>query len=131
MPRNLTRLLAAAGLWAPLALACGGSSPASGDLLVRPIQIDSVDVLVLESSPPQASAHVRGVVGDGCSSLHSVVQERSGATVVVTILGQRPADAVCTQIAKLYDDTLRLEGTFPPGRYALRVNDLETTFTTQ
>jgi hypothetical protein len=132
VPRNLTRLLAVAGLSVPLALAgCGQANPASRDLVVRPIQVETVDVLVLESSPPQATAHVRGWIGDGCSSLHSVAQERSGATVVLTILGQRPADAVCTQMAKLYDETIRLEGSFPPGRYVLRVNGLETSFTTE
>jgi hypothetical protein len=132
MPPNLARWLAVLGLAAPFALAaCDRSSPASSDLLIDPIQVDSVDVLVQESSPPQASAHVRGVIGDGCSSLHSVEQERSGTTVVLTILRQRPANAMCIQIARLYDDTIRLEGTFPPGRYVLRVNGVETPFTTQ
>ncbi len=132
MPSNLARVLAAGGLAAPLALsACGRSSPASGDLLIDPIQVESVEVLVQESDPPQASAHVRGLIGDGCSSLHSVEQERSGNTVVLTILRQRPANAICIQIARLYDDTVRLEGTFPPGRYVLRVNGVETSFATE
>lgn len=112
-----------------LAFGCGGS-PTEGDLSIDPISIDSVDVLVLESSPPQASAHVKGVIGDGCSELHSVSQSRSGATVTVTILRQRPRDAICTQIARLYDEVIRLEGTYPPGRYVVRVNGVERTFTT-
>jgi len=129
---NMTRLLAPSALGASLALlACGRSNPASGDLVVDPIQVDSVDVLVQHGDPPQASAHVRGVIGDGCSSLHSVEQERTGNTVVLTILRQRPANAICTQIARLYDETIRLEGTFPPARYVLRVNDLETSFATE
>ncbi len=132
MPSKPARLLAVCGLAVPLALsACGRSSPASSDLLIDPIQVESVDVLVQESDPPQASAHVRGLIGDGCSSLHSVEQERSGNTVVLTILRQRPANAICIQIARLYDDTIRLEGTFPPGRYVLRVNGVETSFTTE
>ena len=132
MASNVARLLAVGALAAPLALgACGRSNPASGDLLIDPIQVESVDVLVQESDPPQASAHVRGVIGDGCSSLHSVAQERSGTTVVLTILRQRPANAMCIQIARLYDETLRLEGTFPPGRYLLLVNGVETSFTTE
>jgi hypothetical protein len=76
------------------------------------------------------SAHVRGVIGDGCSSLHSVEQERTGNAVVVTILRQRPANAICTQIARLYDDTIRLDGAFPPGTYVVRVNGTETSFVT-
>jgi hypothetical protein len=51
--------------------------------------------------------------------------------VVLTILRQRPANAMCIQIARLYDETLRLEGTFPPGRYLLRVNGVETSFATE
>jgi hypothetical protein len=73
---------------------------------------------------------VRGVIGDACSSLHSVEQERTGNTVVVTILRQRPANAICTQIARLYDDTIRLDGAFPPGAYVVRVNGTETSFVT-
>jgi hypothetical protein len=51
--------------------------------------------------------------------------------VTVTILRQRPRDAICTQIAKLYEDNIRLDGQYPPGQYTLRVNDLTTTFETQ
>jgi hypothetical protein len=109
--------------------ACSGST--ENDMAVEPITIESVDVLILESFPPQATARVKGVIGDGCSELHSEVQRRTGDTVTITVLRQRPREAICTQIAKLYDQTIRLEGTFPPGRYTLRVNSVEKTFTTQ
>jgi hypothetical protein len=106
-------------------------SSTTGATLVEPIQIDGVEVLILESAPPQAQAHVTGVIGDGCAELDSVTQSRSGNTVTVTILRTRPREAVCTQIAKLYDETIPLEGTFPAGEYVLKVNDFSTTFTTQ
>jgi hypothetical protein len=109
--------------------ACSGST--ENDMVVEPITIESVDVLILESSPPQATARIKGVIGDGCSELHSEVQRRASDTVTITVLRQRPKEAICTQIAKLYDQTIRLEGTFPPGRYTLRVNSVEKTFTTQ
>ena len=117
------------GLSAALGAAC--SNPAGPDVVVEPIQVDRVDVLVLESFPPQASAHVVGVVGDGCASLHSVRQARSGNAVTVTILRQRPRTAVCTQIALLYDEVIPLDGQYPPGDYVVRVNDVQRTFTTQ
>jgi hypothetical protein len=132
VPSCRTRLLVASAFAAPLALwACGRSSPVSSDLVIDPIPVESVEVLVQETSPPQASAHVRGVIGDGCSSLHSVDQQRTGNTVVLTILRQRPANAICIQIARLYDDTIRLEGTYPAGKYVVRVNGTETSFTTE
>jgi len=116
----------AIGLAAMLA-AC--SSPASPDIVVEPIHIDRVDVLIMQSLPPQAAAHVTGVVGDGCASLHSLRQVRSGDTVTVTILRQRPRVAVCTQIALLYDESIHLDGQYPTGTYILRVNDVERIFT--
>jgi hypothetical protein len=120
-----------AGIFMALGLAACSPAGPDSDLLIEPIQIESVEVLILESSPPQASSHVRGILGDGCSGLHSVGQQRSGNIVTVTILRERPRHAICIQIAKLYDDVIRLEGSFPPGVYQLRVNAFETTFTTQ
>jgi len=121
------------GLAAVLAAACSYQSNPTGadDLLVEPIQVESVDVLILESFPPQAVAHVRGILGDGCSEFHSLQQERSGNIVTVTILRQRPRDAICTQIGKVYDENIPLEGQYPPGRYVLRVNEVVKRFTTE
>lgn len=124
------------GLLGPLACSSPTRAPVKEDparprLVIRPIQVESVDVLVMESFPPQVSAHVRGYLGDGCSSLHSVTQRRSGNTVTLEILGQRPADAICIQLAKGYDEVIRLQGEFPPGEYLLRINSVEKVFTTE
>jgi len=116
------------GLAAGLA-AC--SNPAGPDTFVEPIQIHRVDVRILESAPPGATAHVEGFVGDGCSSLHSVEQARSGNTVTVTILRRRVAADACIQIAILYDEDIPLSGQYPPGTYVLRVNGVERTFRTE
>jgi hypothetical protein len=106
------------------AAACSSPTvPATPKTLVRPIQIDTVDVVL---APP--AAHVRGVLGDGCTGLAGVTTERSGNTVTLTILSTRPAEAICSQIAKLYDATLALPGDFPRGAYVLRVNSVEKTF---
>ena len=112
-----------------LVLGCA-SDTTSPDLVAEPIQIERVDVMILESAPPQVTARVQGVLGDGCAVLHSVAQQRSGNTITVTILRERPKDAICIQIAKLYDEVIRLEGQFPPGDYVLRVNALEKGFST-
>ena len=121
--------------FAAIAFALGASacsSPATPpDVEVTPIQVDRVEVRVLESSPPQAAAHVEGVLGDGCSELHSENQSRAGNTVTLTILRERPRDAICTQQAKLYAKDFTLQGQYPPGEYVLRVNGVEKTFRTQ
>jgi len=112
------------------ALAAGcHSSPAAPEkppaVTIRPIHVDSVEVLL--QGPP--AAHVQGVIGDGCTRISGVVQERGGRTIDITILAERPTDAVCIQIARLYDETLPLPGDFPPGAYVLRVNGVERAFT--
>jgi len=112
-------------------LALGCSNPAGPGLTVDDIQIESVDVRILESSPPQAVALVRGWLSDGCSEFHSLNQSRSGSTITLTILKQRPRQAVCTAIAKLYEADVPLQGQYPPGRYVLRVNGFEKPFTTE
>ena len=102
--------------------------PFDADLVVEPIQVDRVDVRLLATVPPQASAHVVGVIGDGCATIHSVRQVRAGNAVTVTILRQRPRVAVCIQIALRYDDVIRLDGVFPSGDYVVRVNGIERAF---
>jgi hypothetical protein len=121
-----TRDVGALAAAAVLLAACGRSpaTPAPTQI-IRPIQIDSVQVVVQAS---QVSVRVRGVVGDGCTELSGTSMSRADASVDIQILSQRPAEAICTQIALLYDETLRVPGEFTPGHYALRVNSVETSF---
>jgi hypothetical protein len=106
-------------------IAC--SNPAAPDVSVRvdPIPIDTVAVL---TEPPRATAHVRGQIGDGCSTLKSVTQARSGDVVTLTILRERPVEAVCTLEMRLYDEKIPLEGSYTSGPYTLRVNGVELAF---
>jgi hypothetical protein len=122
-------LAALVTLAAITALAC--SNPTELDVIIGQVQIERVDVRVLDSSPPQAVAHVKGVLGDGCTELHSLDQERSGNVVVVTIRNQRPRDAICTMIAKVYEADIPLQGTYPRGEYVVKVNGVERVFRTE
>jgi hypothetical protein len=96
---------------------------------IEPIQIYQVEVRIAESFPVQVFAHVTGVIGDGCSSVLPVEQKREGSTITLTINRQRRTEGMCTEIAKLYDENIRLEGDFPAGAYTLKVNAVTQTFT--
>ncbi len=113
----------------PLLASCTSVTGSEEEVEIKPIPIDSVEVLILESLPVQVKAHIQGTIGDGCSEIESVTQKRSDQTITITILRRRPKDAVCIQIAKLYDETISLDGAFPPGSYVVQVNDFEKTFT--
>jgi len=122
-----SRIALAIGV-AGLAAACGRSPAAPAPnpaVTIRPIHVDSVEVIL--QGPP--SAHVQGVVGDGCTQVSGTEIARQAAEITITILAQRPTDAICTQIARLYDETLRLPGEYPSGTYTLRVNGVERSFT--
>jgi hypothetical protein len=111
--------------------ACQSSDPSpvqpEGRLVVEPIQIDSIELFAAGSAA--YSVHVKGIVGDGCSELLPLQQVRQGTDIVVTIQRQRPENAICTQIARLFDQVIPLEGAFPSGQYTVRINSTTLTFT--
>jgi hypothetical protein len=107
------------------AVAC--SNPTGPDeVRIDPIQIDTV--MEMLNAPAEAKARIRGAIGDGCSTLKSVTQSRTGNAVTVTILRERPVNAVCTLQLLLYDETIRLEGTYPAGFYTLTVKGVHVAF---
>lgn len=112
--------------------ACGQpgapSASPSPTMIVGRIQIDSVAVRLAQSFPVQAFVRVKGVVGDGCSSLLPIEQSRAGNVITLEIKRQRPRDAICTQIAILFDQEIRLEGEFRTGEYTLYVNGIAQSF---
>ncbi len=93
-----------------------------------PIQVDNVEVLIMESFPVRVSVRVQGALGDGCMSAGPVTQVRNGDTVEVTVMGTHSGAEVCTMIMQMYDQTIALEGDFPPGEYIVRVNGVERSF---
>jgi hypothetical protein len=104
------------------------TDPSNPRIVIEPIQIDSVELVRNLATPSGLGVHVQGVVGDGCAELLPVRQTREGALITIKIQRQRPEEAICVQIAKLYDAIIPLEGEFPPGPYVVGVNTKEITF---
>lgn len=96
--------------------------------ILREVPITAVEVLILESFPVQVRARVTGYFSDGCTTLHSVRQSRTGNDVTVTISSKRPKDAFCTQAIVPYESTISLGGQFPPGSYSVAVNGVRRDF---
>ncbi len=98
------------------------SEPEQPGLRISRIKVDSVAIRTAQSFPVQVFAQVKGVIGDGCSELRPLEQSQSGNVITLEITRLRPENAVCTQIAKLFDQSIRLEAEFRTGDYVLRVN---------
>jgi inhibitor of cysteine peptidase len=93
------------------------------------LHVDSIDILTLESFPVQITAQVKGLLPDGCTRVEAVHQTRDGNRIDVTITTVRTGE-VCTQIVVLATENVRLEGSFPPGDYVVRINGVEKGFRT-
>jgi hypothetical protein len=104
--------------------------PDSDNVIVNEATVESIEILLLESFPVQVNVHVKGYLGDGCTTLGSIIQEREGDTFNVTIQTNRPADKVCTQMLVAFEETIPLavQG-LEAGTYTVNVNGVTDTFT--
>jgi hypothetical protein len=98
----------------------GGNSEAK-------LQVQKVEVQVVRSTPLQVFVRVHGVVLNGCTYPGTVEQHHEAGMVTVTIPTYTTAK-VCTGIARLVDEKIRLSGTFPPGSYSVNVNGVVEHF---
>jgi hypothetical protein len=107
------------------ALEDGGTTGGSTDGM---LSVQRIEVQVVRSTTPQVFVHVHGVLLDGCTFLGAVEQHRENQVVTVTISTRHTSAEVCTMIAKLVDETIRLEGAFAPGSYTVNVNGVVEKF---
>jgi inhibitor of cysteine peptidase len=135
-----TLLVAAcAGSRSPEAPSTGGpgagpSQPGQGQIPDQTapglLTVSQVDVLILESFPPQITAKVEGWLPDGCSEVGDITQQRNGFTIDVTITVRRLTAGACIAIAPQVSRSIRLNGSFAEsGAYRVRVNGVEKAFT--
>jgi len=105
-------------------------TPRVGEWIISEAMVESVELVFLESFPLQIHALVRGVLGDGCTELDQVTTTRQGNTFTIRITTARPADAVCTQIAALFEENVPLDVYgLPAGTYTVDANGVTATFT--
>ena len=109
---------------------CGADSVAgpSDNVVIEPIEIQSVDVNVGVTRPALVTVRVSGTLGSGCDYLHSIEQRREGNGVVIDIKRSRFTDGPCTLILKEFRQELGLSRGFAAGDYTLRVNGVSRSF---
>jgi hypothetical protein len=117
--------------------ACGQEDPANpasptGEPTMSTVklQVQTVDVLIAESYPPQISAHVTAIIPDSCTKAREPEINRDGSTITVTLIGERPDGVACAQVISTYDKSIPL-GTLAPASYTLHVNNVTKEFEVQ
>lgn len=91
------------------------------------LAIQRIEVQVMRSIPPIVIVHVHGVVLNGCTHIGPVEQHRNAQIVTITIPIYTTGE-VCTMMARLVYETIRLEGRFRPGSYVVDVNGTVENF---
>ena len=71
---------------------------------------------------------IKGAFPDSCAQLHDVVQQRAGNLVLVTLTMRRPQGAICASVMRPYRFYLTLNGSFSPGPYSLKLDDVSHPF---
>jgi hypothetical protein len=111
--------------------AAGCNSSSNGPRL-EDAPIDGVQVISIDTSPPQYELHVQAGLPSGCTSPHSHEVERDNTTIRVKVLNSHTGAEVCTAIYGMYDLTIPLPGPFQIGvQYRIQVNDEGLTFTAE
>jgi inhibitor of cysteine peptidase len=99
------------------------------DVMTKPAQVTSIDLLILESFPVQVHAAVKGDHPDACTSIGTVNQRREGNTFYVEMFAYRPLDMACAQVITPFEHTVALDVVgLPAGTYTVDVNGVTGTF---
>jgi inhibitor of cysteine peptidase len=105
------------------------SLPEEGDIIQGDAQVDSIEIIVLESSPVQAEVTVRGNLPDGCTTLEPAAVARENNTFKVTLATRREAAAICTQALVPFEQTVLLDlAGLSAGAYVVEASGVSDTF---
>lgn len=120
-----------------LTTGCGsGAAPSQGGLGSSPtaptqvapaggnVEVTRVRVFIKDGRP---QAYIEGNLGDGCTRLLPLTQQRVGTTVHVTLSSVREGE-VCTMIMQLVREWLPLQHIDAPGTYQVRANAVTVEF---
>ena len=121
----LTALFAAACVSAGIP-----TSPSPSGRQAVPAPIDSLEVRILESNPPQYMLGVRAGLPSGCAEQNRHDVARVADAITVTVLNWIPTGNVaCTAIYGSYELSINIGSDFRSGTtYAVSVNDKKTAF---
>jgi inhibitor of cysteine peptidase len=100
-----------------------------GDYTYGTANVESVQIMILESFPVQIQVIAEGYLPDGCTEIHEIKTEREGNVFNINISTKRPKDAVCTQAIESFKETIPLNvWGLKAGNYTVNVNGATGSF---
>jgi|GEM_PF-381028 len=106
------------------------SQETSGDeYLYGTANVESIQVMTLESFPVQIQVVAEGYLPDGCTEIDEITTEREENTFNIKISTKRPQDALCTDAIEPFNKTIPLEVQgLKAGNYTVNVNGIMGSF---
>ena len=105
------------------------------DMVKVPAPIESVEIIIAESYPPQYFVHVVSGLPNGCVEFYGYEESRSGNAVTITVTNLEPAPSepvACAAIYLTHETSVPLGTDFRPGEtYTVKVNEAVETFVAQ
>lgn len=99
------------------------------DYIYGTANVESIQILTLESFPVQVHVIAEGYLPDGCTEIDKIKNEREGNVFNISIGTKRPKDAICTQAIENFTETipLKVQG-LEAGNYTVNVNGVTGSF---
>ncbi len=98
----------------------------------RQAQVQSVDVRLLDTDPPQVNAVVRGNLSEACATLAPAQVSYSFNVFEINLYAVSPTDRGCAQISAPFETTMPLDvRDRPAGTYTVNANGVSAVFTLQ
>ena len=91
--------------------------------------VESIEILTMESFPVQIQVIAEGYLPDGCTEIDEIKTETEGNTFNINITTKRPKEAICTQAIESFTETIPLEVRgLSAGNYTVNVNGVNGSF---
>jgi len=106
-----------------------GQNTSTEEYIYGVANVESIDILTLESFPVQIHVIAEGYLPDGCTEIDEIKTEMEGNTFNVNITTKRPKEAICTQAIESFTKTIPLEVQgLSAGNYTVNVNGVNGSF---
>ena len=107
----------------------GGLNTSTEEYTYGVANVESIDILTLESFPVQIHVIVEGYLPDGCTEINEIKPEREGNIFNINITTKRPKEAMCTQAIESFTEKIPLEVQgLSAGNYTVNVNGVNGSF---
>jgi inhibitor of cysteine peptidase len=106
-----------------------GQNTSTEEYIYGTANVESIDILTLESFPVQIHVIAEGYLPDGCTEIDEIKTEKEGNNFNINITTKRPKDAICTQAIENFTETIPLDVQgLSAGNYSVNVNGVTGSF---